>query len=257
MNKAYIIAADTDIGLTKSTNQDSLFMKAIYHPNYGNIVMTVICDGLGGLEKGEVASAGVVKAFAHWFTKTDPKVLIKVTDEQWIFNEFNCIIQEQNQVIGEFGKWNHTSLGTTVTAFLLVDDTYYIVHVGDTRVYELCDRIVQLTEDQTVVQSEVKKGLLSAEEAGLDPRRNILLQCVGASEAVTPQYVTGKVSQGSVYLFCTDGFRHELTQEELYQNLKHGHVHDKDGARTQIRRLIDLNKQRNEKDNITAALLFT
>ena len=67
----YLVTADTDIGITKKTNQDSLLIK---HGSYedGELLLAVVCDGMGGLAKGEVASASVITAFAKWFDNELP-----------------------------------------------------------------------------------------------------------------------------------------------------------------------------------------
>ena len=61
----FIVTGNTDIGLTKSTNQDSLFIR-VFNTQQGKMVLAVICDGMGGLQKGEVASASVIRAFEEW-----------------------------------------------------------------------------------------------------------------------------------------------------------------------------------------------
>ena len=62
----YLTAVHTDVGIRKKTNQDSaLVMEAT--TDKGNVLLTVVCDGMGGLAKGEVASAAVIDAFSKWF----------------------------------------------------------------------------------------------------------------------------------------------------------------------------------------------
>jgi Serine/threonine protein phosphatase len=257
MNRDYILAADTDIGLTKTANQDSVFLRNIYHPEAGSVVLAVICDGMGGLEKGEVASSSVVREFETWFSALTPGHFRDVVSSRWVYDEFNHLIQKQNQTIHDYGREHRIRLGTTATVMLIADKSYYIIHVGDTRVYELTQELTQLTEDQTVVAREVKNGKMTPEQARTDPRRNVLLQCIGASERVVPQFLTGDIREEAVYLLCTDGFRHELMPEEIYQYLNPQVLADKEQSQIRIRQLIDLNKQRNESDNITAAVIHT
>lgn len=257
MSTSYLFAADTDIGLTKETNQDSLFMRHVYHQDVGDVILAVICDGMGGLDRGEVASAQVIKAFDKWLSGTKPTSLGRQADNRWVYDEFNHIIQQQNQIIREWGSRNRIQLGTTVTALLFISNNYYLIHVGDSRVYELKYDLIQLTEDQTIVAKEQREGILSAEKARLDVRRNVLLQCVGASERVVPQYQTGKILADAVYLLCTDGFRHELRGEEIFTGLNPSAFRDKAAAQSRLRRLIELNKTRGERDNITAAVIHT
>lgn len=82
----FIATADTDIGNTKSTNQDSVLIEHASTPA-GEVLMTVICDGMGGLSKGELASATVIRAFKAWFDKILPFELVEpisITPICWI-----------------------------------------------------------------------------------------------------------------------------------------------------------------------------
>ena len=99
-------------------------------------------------------------------------------------------------------------MGTTVTAMILTGGYYYIVNVGDSRAYEICSNLQVLTRDQTVVAREVEQGLLTLEQAETDPRRSVLLQCIGASDVVYPDFFLGEVKKDAVYMLCSDGFRH-------------------------------------------------
>ena len=104
------------------------------------------------------------------------------------------------------------------------------------------------------MQREVDLGRITAEDAGKDPRRNILLQCIGASQTINPQYVTGKVESGTLFLLCSDGFRHVVTPEELQQSLS-AEFKSEQEMKNRLRFLTELNKSRQETDNISAALI--
>lgn len=87
-----------------------------------------------------------------------------------------------------------------------------------------------------------------------DKRRNMLLQCVGASVQVEPEIIFGKTENG-VFLLCSDGFRHEINEVELYRKLNGNELSDQKKMRKQLHDLIELVKQRQEKDNISAVLI--
>ncbi len=252
----FIVTGNTDIGLTKSTNQDSLSMKVMSTPQ-GRMVLAVLCDGMGGLAKGEVASASVIRAFDEWSRTRLPELCNGPIEDYLIRNEWDAIIQSQNQKIQAYGGRLGIKLGTTVTAMLLTQTRYYILNVGDSRAYELFQGIRQITKDQTVVAREVELGLLTEEQAKTDERRSVLLQCVGASESVYPEMFFGDAQVNAVYMLCCDGFRHEITPEEIYQYLQPGVLYDENGMNQNSKYLIELNKQRQERDNITVALVRT
>lgn len=250
----YIATAVTDIGISKKTNQDSVCIKIADTDNCGQIAMVVLCDGMGGLEKGEVASATVVKAFISWFENELPSQLKryswKLFAQQWA-----DLIKKENDIISDFGRKNDVSLGTTVTAILFIEGKYLIAHVGDSRVYEIGEQMKILTEDQTFVAREVKRGNMTAEQAERDSRRSVLLQCVGASRVVEPQILFGKVVPSSVYMICSDGLRHVLTSGEINAFFNSTVSVNEGDMATNSRKAIDLVKSRQEKDNITVALI--
>lgn len=250
----YIGTAVTDIGISKKTNQDSVCIKIANTEKYGQVAMVVLCDGMGGLDKGELASAAVIKAFVNWFEQDLPSCFNhfswKVLSAEW-----ERIVKELNYKIAQYGKRIDARLGTTVTAMLIIDDEFLIAHIGDSRVYEITDSVVQLTEDQTFIAREIKRGNMTPEEAENDPRRNMLLQCVGASKNVIPQLFQGQVKSDSVFMFCSDGFRHVLSNEEIYEKFNPADAGNIQEMEQNSRYLIDLVKSRQEKDNITVALL--
>jgi serine/threonine protein phosphatase PrpC len=247
-------AVFTDVGNRKSTNQDSLCLK-IADTSVGKVVLAVICDGMGGLSKGEVASASVVHAFSEWFEKELPAQLVK-KDWDDIQDRWGRLMKEQNQRIADYGRKIGVQLGTTLTALLLIDLQYLLIgHVGDSRVYRIHDQLEILTEDQTIVGREIRRGTLTQEQAKTDPRRNVLLQCIGASKIVEPQFLYGKAVPGEVYLLCSDGFRHEITEDEIFQAFLPELLIDETVMEHGIKAMVELNKLRQEKDNITAVLI--
>ena len=248
----YMLTADTDIGICKTINQDSMCaMQA--DSRMGQTVMAVVCDGMGGLAKGELASATVVRAFHHWFLRKFPYELA-VLDMDVIAEKWVLMLRELNSKIKKYSKSLNMDMGTTFTGMLFVDDQYLIVHVGDSRVYRLGSKLEQLTEDHTFVAREVKRGTMTPEQAETDSRRNILLQCVGASNIVEPQVVHGKVKAGT-YLICSDGFRHRITELEMMTAFNSDCLTDKDIMHTKTKQMIEAVKQRKEKDNISVILI--
>lgn len=252
----FLVSASTDIGIKKSTNQDSLMVKKL-RTAHGNMVFAILCDGMGGLEKGEVASATVVNAFNTWLLRDFAKSLQHGLDGEVIQGQWNSIIVEQNEKIMSYGRSKRVRLGTTVVAMLFTEENYYIMNVGDSRAYELGKKLELLTLDQTVVADEVRRGILTKEQAEVDSRRNILLQCVGASQRVIPDFFKGKVKKDTVYMLCSDGFRHEITQEEMMQAFHPTSLVDVNTMKESSLRLIELNKSRNETDNISVILVRT
>lgn len=249
-----LTALHTDVGIRKQTNQDSLLLK-VAQTSVGKVVLAVVCDGMGGLEKGELASATVISAFSKWFDKDLPPLL---QNQNWneIQARWNLLLKEQNQRIGEYGKRLNINLGTTFSGLLIIDEHFFLIgHVGDTRVYKIDSKLELLTEDQTLVNREVQRNNLTPEQAEKDPRRNVLLQCLGASRVVEPQFISGKPTLHTVFMLCSDGFRHMISKEEIYQAFAPEKLMTEQQMKNKAIELVELNKVRNETDNISIILI--
>lgn len=253
---SYLTAVHTEPGLVKKINQDSLCVMEA-RTGVGEILMAVICDGMGGLAKGEVASASVAQALSEWFVKELPTQITNDNFWQEIKLRWQQLLLDENQKISRYGKARGVQLGTTATAILLLnDEKYLIAHVGDSRVYCLDNQgIRQITEDQTVTASEIKAGRLTPQEAETDPRKNVLLQCVGASPHMKPVMLEGGLQKGQIILLCSDGFRREISQEELFEQLRPEMSESEQSMKQNLVQLAEINKQRQEKDNISSILI--
>ena len=95
---------------------------------------------------------------------------------------------------------------------------------------------------------------MTLEQAKTDKRRNLLLQCVGASEKIVPEIREGVCERGA-YMLCSDGFRHEISELEMYESLNPVNFVNKESMHANARYLIELVKQRKEKDNISVVLI--
>lgn len=248
----FTFTADTDVGTTKKINQDSVLIK---HAKYsgGEILMAIICDGMGGLSKGELASAIVIKEFKKWF---DEKLAYELEhiNMDVIGGKWSLMLQDLNVKIFEYSRKNNITMGTTFTGALFVGDKYVIAHVGDTRMYHIDEHMKQLTEDQTYVAREIKRKAMTPEQAKKDKKRNMLLQCVGASQDLKPEIISAKQEKGA-YMLCSDGFRHEISENEIHKYLNPKKLVSKKNMHSNTKYLIELNKQRNEKDNISVILI--
>ena len=251
---SFLATVHTDAGIGKENNQDSA-LQIEARTDFGDVMLSVVCDGMGGLDKGEVASATVIEAFGEWFEKELPKLIHLEDVERMIFGEWEELILDCNQKISAYADELRIKMGTTLNAILFLRGRYYIANVGDSRAYLLSDGLYQLTKDQTLVQREVDMGRLTAEKAAVSPRRNILLQCVGASPIVTPDYYSGSFAAGQVYMQCSDGFRHVVTGEEIYRYLNTQELTDERKMADNAVYLTALNKNRQEKYNITVLLV--
>ncbi len=251
-----IAAAVTDIGIEKGVNQDSYGVRLL-RTKLGNMAFAVLCDGMGGLSYGEVASATVVDAFQRWVIERLPQLCNSGISEQILRQEWTALLQNCNRRIAAYGTERGISLGTTAAVLLLTESRYFCMHIGDSRVYEITAQVMQLTRDHSLVAREAELGFLTEEQAKNDPRRNILLKCIGAAPDAVPSFLSGATKENAVYMLCSDGFWHGVTEETLLCCLAPSSLHDAGQMEQQIRFLIGENKRQQENDNITIITLKT
>lgn len=250
----FLSAAHTDVGISKKINQDAFCLK-IARTKSSNIAFAVMCDGMGGLNDGEYASALVVNAFSNWFENELPISVDDSLSMDAVTGRWKEIVLDQGRKILSYGQSRGISLGTTLTALLIVNEKFACIHVGDSRLYRISDAMHQLTEDQTVAAFEIAQQRMTVAEAKTDKRSSVLLQCVGASRIIEPAMQTGEVAANDVFMLCSDGFRHQITDEEMYGVMAPLLLTSEKVMKKSLVDLVELNKARSERDNITAILI--
>ena len=219
-----LCAGASEKGPVKSVNQDAYLVKRA-QTSAGDVALAVVADGMSGLQRGQVASGAIVRAFDEWFQRDLPlageslgfsgAAFARAVQVQWA-----NLLQEINLSLLKRGLHEGISMGAACTVFLVAAETYYVMQVGDTRLYCLDDQAVcQITRDQTFAAREIAAGRLTSNEAERHPLRNSLLQCVGASHDLLPVFSQGRFDKRYSYLVCSDGFRRSLTDMELHQAL--------------------------------------
>ena len=125
----FLSAVHTDKGIKKNTNQDSVLIKEAI-TDHGKVFFAAVCDGMGGLAKGEVASATLVRAFSDWFENRFPVFLYEKRtadgiDRIEMENDLNRLILDVNSRISAYGQQFHAALGTTAAMILFAEGRYY------------------------------------------------------------------------------------------------------------------------------------
>lgn len=247
------VAGFTDKGGTRPSNQDAFTVKVV-QSIHGQAAFAVMCDGMGGLSRGEVASAKLVQAFEAWFQQDLAELLEQGVPRDTLEKQWIRLIHTSSQDLLQYGAQEGIRLGTTATALLVTEQRYYLLHVGDCRAYCVNnEQILQLTSDQTVAAEELRAGRITLDHFREDKRQHILLQCIGASDTVCPDFFCGECIDESMFLLCSDGFYHTLTESELrglfrgqgQSSWLNGYLHD----------LGQLCRQRGEQDNLSALVI--
>ena len=165
--------------------------------------------------------------------------------------EVETIIKQLNEKIISYGETAKVKLGTTFTALIILNNKYYLAQIGDSRAYHITETVTRLTEDQTLVAREVARGNITEEQAKIDPRRNVLLQCVGATKEMDIVFSSGEFQENTVFMLCSDGFYHQISESELAENLCPEALNSNQQMKEKIVELVELVKARKEVDNIS------
>lgn len=248
----------TDVGQTRKINQDSALIKVANTKNYGRISFVAVCDGMGGLSKGEVASCKAIRTLESWFHE-ELSLLQNMNEGQlWdaIESSFARMISRINGDLRRYGKHRNIQLGTTLTALLQIGNRYMSVNVGDSRLYAIKSReVFRLTKDQSVVQDKLDKGIITESQALKDQEKSVLLQCIGWGHSPVPEIRRGTIEGNTTIIACSDGFWRKVTQEEMRQKLcPQMCVTDQDMLE-HCKKLANLAMERNEDDNISVAAM--
>lgn len=250
----YTIAVYSDKGTQKATNQDSLCLRRVGLPGGGEMLFAAVCDGMGGLQKGEVASAEVVRSLERWFD-ANQELLAAARDFSQVRCQLTELLVQLDQRIAAHAARAGVQMGSTLTALLAVNRRFLTVNVGDSRIYCIHGgQIRQLTRDQSLVEMEIQRGRITRDEARHHPQRNVLLQCIGIGRELTPAFTEGIVETDGVYLLCSDGFCHELAESELAERLSPRAMEEQRVMQAALFELTESCKSRGERDNITAVI---
>lgn len=251
----YQFAAYTDTGFSKKTNQDSLCVRRSSLGEMGEAILAVVCDGLGGLKKGEVASAAAAMAMGNWFDKKLPQLQMLCThDFSPVRQEWRQLLEELHQQLIRYAAKENVQMGTTLTAILAIGDRYLTANIGDSRIYERFHSLRQLTQDHSLVSQEIAAGHITEDQARTHPQRNILLQCLGMGAEAVPDFTEGRIRGGALYLLCSDGFVHEVSASELAEQLDVLRLLTHEDMNEALRMIVENCRRRGEQDNITAVL---
>lgn len=250
----YLYACQTDIGRSRSSNQDSLIMKTIKSKE-NTALLAAVCDGVGGLKKGEVTSRKAAKMLGEWADYELLGLLEQDGTGEILRRRFRQQLMEINREIFYGNKRSGIESGTTLTALVMWNYRYLLGHVGDSRAYEVTRQVRQLTTDHSWVAQEVAAGRMTAEEAQKSTKKNVILKCIGADETLEPQMEEGQICEDTVFLLCTDGFWHHIAENEWLPYFSPERINGEELLGANLSYLSGQVKCRGENDNITVAAI--
>ena len=248
----------------KKINQDAvLYLKAEREAGKRPAVLAAVCDGMGGHAMGETASRIATQMIEQWFMTALPALLLPERKSE-IAESLQALLRRINTVLLRGGTTPDArfqcgaaapprpEMGTTAAILLLLDDVYIAVHIGDSRIYAFSEREPLITCDHSWVMEEVKAGRLRKEEMKNDPRRNILMRCLGITQDAEADVTVGRRKENAVYLVCSDGFWRENETDEFEKLLARRSPENRRSAQAALARILDRNMSRGEDDNMSA-----
>jgi len=246
-----IVGAKSDVGLKRAHNEDSYCAD----PRLG---LYVVCDGMGGRNAGEVASSLAVEVIQRHLREAeadatlallgqfDPKFSVRT-------NRLASALRLANQVVhGAAGSQpDRKGMGTTVVAALLTGHVLSVAHIGDSRLYLIRGEDIQpLTEDHSLVAEQVRRGILTEEEAERSSQKNIVTRALGIEESVAVDLDELPLQAGDWLLLCSDGLTRGVKAAEIAAVLR-----AEPAPQAAAERLVELANAAGGEDNTTVLLV--
>ena len=233
----------TDIGKIRLSNEDQA--SAMINAS-GNILL-VVCDGMGGQNKGDLASSLAINTITSSF-KSRKGFLNRHFAMLWV----SKVIREANKSIYEQAQSNPTyrGMGTTITLLLILKDVAIMGHVGDSRCYFLKNgrELVQMSEDQTYVGYLLRTGQINQEEALTHPKRHVLMNALGVYPSASVDLKTFPYL-GEKVLLCSDGLYNNVPANDIANVLR-----GDDSVEQKVTQLIAIGNKNGGSDNIAVVI---
>ena len=238
----------SDPGLVRDHNEDYLGYVLPTNPDQARDRgwLFVLADGVGGHDRGEVASRLAVEAVTSGFhTAVAGDAATTVLPR--LIQKANLQVYETAMSTGPGGA----SMATTIVACALRYDRAAIAHVGDSRCYLIRGNDVTcLTRDHTVPNEQLRMGLITAREASSAQTANVLSRSVGQGMIVNVDTGDHQILNRDVLLLCSDGLHNSVKPEDLAEIIRPDVNLDSAAAE-----LISLAKRRDGRDNISVQLI--
>ncbi|MDE6034686.1 MAG: Stp1/IreP family PP2C-type Ser/Thr phosphatase [Ruminococcus sp.] len=235
----------TDIGLKRDENQD-----AVRCEYFGNNVLAVVCDGMGGENSGKEASTIAIEEFFQRFSEGYKENL---NDEE-IRRLLIASVSAANSVIYTRAKldFNNFGMGTTCVAAFVTDSVAYVANVGDSRAYLIVEDegVFRITTDHNVASLLYEQGRITEEEIETHPQKHMLVRAVGVEQTVQADTFIVKYENSISVLLCSDGLSGYCTDNEIYDVIM------KYGYDNVTENLIDLALAKGGRDNVTVAVIY-
>lgn len=246
------VAGQSHVGMKRNHNEDNFLL--VPEEN-----LFVVADGMGGHSSGEIASKIAVTEVGEFF-----KLTSNDQDATWPFkmdksrsydeNRVNTAVKLANARIYETsqGEARYRGMGTTIVTTYFNKNAAYIGHVGDSRVYRWIaaeKRLVQLTEDHSLLNDYIKAKKLTPEEIENFPHKNVIVRALGMKESVLVDVSRVEPADGDIFLLCSDGLSGMISDAMMNEIINRTPDLEKC-----VQQLIDAANAAGGTDNVTCVL---
>lgn len=229
----------TDKGNYRSKNQDRIMCRRELREN-SVLAVACVCDGIGSFEESEIASEMMISGVSAWFDGV-ARYYPKVMSKDGLIEDLEITIQELNELVYEYREENHVDIGCTMSLILMIDFEYYILHVGDSKIYCLNDTFYKMTQDEVMLKQVNGK------------EKTLLVNYIGKSSSLCVNRQFGQAKRGNLFVLGSDGLFKKLNQEDVYSLSKC--MKSDDDVEGLCRKLVALVLKRKETDNVSCAVL--
>jgi PPM family protein phosphatase len=219
LKDAIEIVSITDPGRVRGHNEDCVESR----PDSG---IVVLADGMGGYNAGEVASGMATSLIAGGLAGGWSSEKLSRLEKDKSIQLSQRLVQEQvtlaNTAIYEAAQKDPhcAGMGTTLVACVFYDNFLTVGHIGDSRLYRMRgDVLEQVTRDHSLLQEQIDSGLISREDARLSHNKNLVTRALGIDPEVQAEIHTYDVSEGDLFLLCSDGLNDMIDDEEIQMTL--------------------------------------
>jgi serine/threonine protein phosphatase PrpC len=240
-----LTVGDTDIGMKRKSNQDSICL-------YPEMLFFAVADGMGGHKGGDIASQNTVKLlpdFLKQLQDQDPSIALEEAIKR-VNGSLLEIAAEKEELKG---------MGTTISCIYYQGNQLLIGNVGDSRTYLIHKmKLFQLSRDHSLVQEKINMGIYSRDMAKNDNQKNVLVRTVGYDENIEVDIYNYKISKNDLFLVCSDGLHGKVSDHDILA-IVNQHIPDPATATTEsakeaVKALIQAANDNGGQDNISVII---
>ncbi len=250
----YMTAVYWDRGSVLTCNQDSVAVQQVL-TGRGRILMAAVCDGMGGLQQGEVASGYMIERLQEWFYGFLLRAVQKKKPYWVIRRSLDRLVYHAQEQLKLYGEREQAALGTTMSVLILWEDIYLIWHLGDSRIYHMCSRKRHSGRRNAGNRHGGRQMVAECMTVDHAKGRNQLTKCVGSFGYFRPYFRMGTLKAGDGLLICSDGFCHHVTEKELADILYPAQLREEWQMERRLREIGKACMKRGERDNLSAVYI--